>query len=357
MKALNEIEWKSFLLSDLFDFEKGNQNNMAELMAGDTPLVSAKKENNGYKDFVAQNNKKIWDAHRLTLNNDGDGGAGIAFYQPFEFMLDTHVTALRQKQSMSKYALLFISNCITKQRSKFGHGYSLTAGRIKKFRFMLPVDSCGNPNYVYMEEYMKEKERVILLQYKQYLSDLIDNQQITMGGVNLNNKIEWRCFMLGELFEFEVGRSKGLNHLSHCDKGINYLGATNVNNGVLCQVENKEEYVQKGNCIAFIRNGEGSMGYSVYKAEDFIATSDISVGYNPHLNKYIGMFITTIADKVRGKYNFGYKRSATRLAKESVMLPVMSDGQPDYAFMEAYMRNKESKCLKQYVDYLENLLN
>ena len=100
------------------------------------------------------------------------------------------------------------------------------------------------------------------------------------------------------------------------DKGISYLGATNSNNGVLCFVESSESMIHKGNCIAFIRIGEGSMGYSVYKGEDFIATSDISVGYNEHLIKYNGTFITTIADRVRGKYNFGYKRSANRLAKE-----------------------------------------
>ena len=41
------------------------------------------------------------------------------------------------------------------------------------------------------------------------------------------------------------------------------------------------------------------MGYSIYKKEDFIATSDITFGYNENLNPYVGMFITTVADKVR----------------------------------------------------------
>lgn len=44
-------------------------------------------------------------------------------------------------------------------------------------------------------------------------------------------------------------------------------------------VEPVEGMVQKGNCIAFIRNGEGSMGYAVYKQEDFISTADITLGY------------------------------------------------------------------------------
>jgi hypothetical protein len=95
------------------------------------------------------------------------------------------------------------------------------------------------------------------------------------------------------------------------------------------------------------------MGYSVYNAEDFIATSDMSMGYNPHLNRYHGMFITTVADRVRGKYNFGYKRSGTRLAKEFLILPVDDYGNLDYDYLEHYMRNIENIKILQYLDYLE----
>ena len=121
---------------------------------------------------------------------------------------------------------------------------------------------------------------------------------------------------------------------------------------MLCFVSRDETAIQKGNCIAFIRNGEGSMGYSVYKAEDFIATSDMTLGYNDHLNRYIGTFITTVADRIRGKYNFGYKRSSTRLAKEIVTLPMDAEGNPDWEYMENYMRDIESK---QILDYFKAL--
>ncbi len=149
-----------------------------------------------------------------------------------------------------------------------------------------------------------------------------------------------------------AGKSKGLNHIKKAEMGISYLGATNQNNGVLCFVEYYKDTIQKGNCIAFIRNGEGSMGYSIYKEEDFIATSDITLGYNTHLNKYIGTFITTIADRIRGKYNFGYKRNANRLSKEILTLPADCDGNPDWDYMENYMRNIESDKVFQYLTYL-----
>ena len=130
--------------------------------------------------------------------------------------------------------------------------------------------------------------------------------------------------------------------------GVSYLGATNRNNAVLDFVERDERLLQKGNCIAFIRNGEGSIGYAVYKAEDFIATSDITLGYAPFLNRYTGMFITTVADRVRGKYSYNYKRSEERLRKEMLQLPIDDTGRPDWAFMESYMREIERVLYSWY---------
>lgn len=112
----------------------------------------------------------------------------------------------------------------------------------------------------------------------------------------------------------------------------------------------------KGNCIAFIRNGEGSMGYSIYKKESFIATQDISVGYNEKLNEYSAKFITTIADRVRGKYTFGYKRNQTRLKKEILTLPIDENGDPNWSYMENFIKNIEQKQIKNVLKYLDEYI-
>ena len=164
---LSEKEWKDFLLTELFDFVKGDQSDMASLKAGIIPLVSAKKIDNGYKSFVAQT-KKLYKGNCLTLNNDGDGGAGISYYQPADYLLDTHVTALYSKQNLNKYALLYISRCITAQRAKFGNNYSINNKRIKVFRLVLPTNKIGKPDFVYMENFMKALEREKIKQYLEY---------------------------------------------------------------------------------------------------------------------------------------------------------------------------------------------
>ena len=168
LTPLDQKEWKAFRLLDFFNFAKGNQNNMADLAPGAMPLISARNVNNGYKAFVAENPKKeSFKGNCITINNDGDGGAGISYYQPFDMLLDTHVTALYPKEKMSFSTMLFISACITIQRKKFGHGYSLNNARLSAFRIMLPITENETPDYAYMEQYAKQQIDVLKLQYLQ----------------------------------------------------------------------------------------------------------------------------------------------------------------------------------------------
>lgn len=182
--TLTNKKWKDFYLSDFFCFEKGNQNNMASLTVGNLPLVSAKKTDNGYKGFVAKGEKKIFHGEILTLNNDGDGGAGIAYYQPSSMALDSHVSALIPKSDLNKYHLLFVSMCITKQRERFGHGYSINSNRLRTFKIMLPLDADSlNPDWQFMEEYMRKKEIELLKPAVEKLCKHLIHKEI-VGGVN-----------------------------------------------------------------------------------------------------------------------------------------------------------------------------
>lgn len=163
---LSEKKWRSFRLLDYFDFIKGDQKDMTLLSEGNIPIVSAKNNNNGYKMFVNADRKKIFKGHFLTINNNGDGGAGIAYYQPADVLLDNHVTALYPKLEMSRETMLFISRCITNQREKFGYGYTLSNKRLNIFRVILPVTDDGTPDFEYMENYIRNIEAA---QYRKYL--------------------------------------------------------------------------------------------------------------------------------------------------------------------------------------------
>lgn len=174
-----------------------------------------------------------------------------------------------------------------------------------------------------------------------------------MNPLTLDN-VNWQVFKMEDVLQIENCKCNKVSALK--DGDVPYVGATNNNNGVLKFVEYKEELITKGNCIVFICDGEGSIGLSIYKHEDFIGTTTVKAGRCPQLNRYNAMFITTVADTVRGKYNFGYKRNEKNLKRETIMLPATPDNQPDWDFMEAYMRQQEKQILQPTIKQLCNQL-
>ena len=347
--------WKEFVFGDEFSIEStqsGIDKNKLIKEQGNIPYVTRTDVTNGIDMFICEQSSKykVDEGNVITIGLDTQ----TVFYQPSSFYTGQNIQVIRHKE-LDRYNAQFLIVAIKKLVNKFSWGsYGATLTRLRKSKIYLPVNSSGNIDFQFMSSFMKQIETDILgTTLATFNNRLKDNE------LNINKLgVVWAEFYIRDLFpRMEVGKSKGLNHLEKDDSGISYLGATNLNNGVLCFVKAVDNLVQKGNCIAFIRNGEGSMGYSVYKAEDFIATSDMTLAYSEHINKYTGMFITTIADRIRGKYNFGYKRSATRLAKEVLSLPVTTAGHPDWEFMERYMRNIESLQIYEYLSSINNRTN
>ena len=166
---LKSRDWNAFNIVDIFALVRGVEGNMASLKNGYIPLISARNGNNGLKGFV-DNPKKIIKGDCITLNNDGDGGAGLAYCQPCDMALDTHVTALMPTLEMSNNVMLFISECLSKLHGFFGHGHSISNKRALSIKIMLPVDNNGKPDYQFMEDYMKELMAKKYLQYLDFLN-------------------------------------------------------------------------------------------------------------------------------------------------------------------------------------------
>ena len=357
VRALKDVKWDEFTITNILgnsinskawhskDLEFNNFDNNIGI-----PYITRTSLNNGLYGLVVPNSKYV-----LNPANSISLGAENAqyFVQPFRFITGNKMYYYH-RDNLSLEALKFIVVCLNKslKDAGFGFGLGLTGTRSNNRKLMLPITKTGEPDYKFMEEYIKEREAKLKERYKSYVQARVE--ELTNG---INPVPKWGDYKIQEIFPVLVpGKSKGLNHLKQTDtSGISYLGATNRNNGVLSFVEKNgnEHLIQKGNCIAFIRNGEGSMGYSIYKSEDFIATSDITLGYNKKLNRYSGMFITTIADRVRGKYSFNYKRSDSRLKKEILSLPVTANGEPNYTYMENYMKYLEKKKLLEYLNYIK----
>ncbi|WP_206172555.1 restriction endonuclease subunit S [Treponema phagedenis] len=348
--SLNDVEWGEFnfteIFSDIFIAKSSDSN---KLQKGKVPFIGRSSINNGYQGDYDVEKEKVVKGNSITVSMVGEPKA---FYQHYDFTCSQNILILQNDESLNRYNATFLCSIIDQYLIKKGYGYGYPVGlkRVIRNSLLLPSDENLKPNWQFMEDYIKQEQKIIAHKVIDYYEQKMLETAFDLVGLE---DVEWKNFKLGSLFTFERKPSKGLNHLdTDKNRGISYLGATNKNNGVLEFVDPISNLVYRGNCIAFIRNGEGSMGYSVYKKENFMATQDISVGYNENLNQYNGMFITTVADRVRGKYNFGYKRNQSRLENEILTLPADKNGNPHWEYMSKFMQKLEVEKISNFLPYI-----
>ncbi|MDF3004091.1 MAG: hypothetical protein K0S22_563 [Oscillospiraceae bacterium] len=153
---LNQKDWKDFVLADIFDILPGKRLTKADMRPGDRPFVGATDSNNGVTEYVSNSNQSL-DSNVLGVNYNGS--VGECFYHPYECLFSDDVKRFRLKQvQQNKYLSLFCKVIILQQKSKYRYGYKFNERRMRRQKITLPVDDAGNPDYVYMEQYMKNIE-------------------------------------------------------------------------------------------------------------------------------------------------------------------------------------------------------
>ena len=63
--------------------------------------------------------------------------------------------------------------------------------------------------------------------------------------------------------------------------------------------------------------------------------------------------MSCMLNRLSEKYNFNREINDTRIKREKVFLPVDLNGEPDYKFMEDYIKYLEQKKLLEYLDYIK----
>jgi len=170
-------------------------------------------------------------------------------------------------------------------------------------------------------------------------SGIIDlgHKAIKSATVPLRPIEQWGEVRLGDIFAFENCKCSSASEMLPDGDDCYYLGAKKDDNGIMRSVAYDSDLITDGNCIVFICNGQGSVGYTNYMDRDFIGSTSLMVGRNSHLNKYIGLFLVTILDLERPKYSYG-RSNRPRLASTMVKLPTTELGQPDWEYMEQYIK-------------------
>ena len=232
--------------------------------------------------------------------------------------------------------------------SKFNYGYKFSQERIRKQKVIMPINENGEPDYKYMEEYTKSKIDKKLEDYKIYAKKVIS--EINYKELeSLENK-EWKEFFITDIFS-AIQRGKRLTKENQKEGIIPYISSTALNNGIDNFINNTSNVRIFSDCLTIANSG--SVGASFYHPYKFVGSDHITHLKKENMSKYVYMFISTLTNRFSEKYNFNREINDVRISREKIMLPVNKKNQPDFEYMEQYMKNITYKKINQYLNYLE----
>ncbi len=342
---LTDREWKEFVIEDIFDIYTGATIKQDEFQEGAIPRITASDANNGVSMFTdnlgSQNYRKVTNFISISF-------LGSVFYQPCEVSLDMKIHGIKLKNRDFKENLaLFLIPLIKQFTFKYNYGYQLSSSVLRKQKIMLPVDDNKNPDFLFMEQYVAEQTVIKKQKYISFVKETLESLEI-LPVVPLSDK-EWRAFCIEDIFNISSGKRLIKDDMK---PGVTpFIGATDSGNGITHYISNRNTSLDK-NVLGVNYNGNGvTIGF--YHPYECLFTDDVKRFHlkNHEDNRYVLLFFKTIILQQKSKYNYAYKFNEQRMRRQYIMVPVNDTGEPDYSYMEQYIKNITISKYQAYLSY------
>jgi len=338
-ERLKGVKWKEFFMIDVFQKVESSKSQIDKIkltLDGDAiyPYVTRSAINNGIDSFIPEQKEySINNGNVITIGLDTQ----TVFYQKNDFYTGQNIQVISDPK-LNEFNALFLIPLIKKQMSKFNWGGNgATLSRLKRLQIMLPVNSDGNIDWIFMESFIKGIKQQVKPKIDFVPHKITDHREL--------EDVEWREFVVQDIATITGGRDIYSSERILGDTP--YITSTALNNGIGYFISNNNNTLEK-NCISINRNG--SVGFAFYHNYYALYGNDVrkvrlNNGYNK--NKHVSLFVTTILMKQKDKYSYSVKMGTKRLQRQKIMLPITPNDEPDWIFMEQYMKRIENRKMKE----------
>lgn len=352
MKKINISQWHEFIVGDVFpNIIKPTVVHAKSVIQSQEgiPYVVRSKFNNGIKCRVAL--KKDYKPSPAGTISFGAENASF-FYQSEQFISGRDIYYIDTRH-LSKQTCIFVAACLQSITHKYSYNNGLFPDLLRKEHIFLPATSDGQPDWAYMEDFIKDIEAKV----NNYLN-LLDNS-IVIGGNRGRQCIEYQYdkqFRVGDLFKIFNGKGITKNEISQHPGSLPAIQSGEENNGCIgyineayCQEQNYT--ISNGACLTVARSG--SSGFVAYHPTRCVVgdSAKILEPIAPQ-GKYTMLFLKAILMVNKRKYAYNDKVTTQGYLKDTITLPATPEGNPDWEYMEAYMRQLESRqilsCLQHF---------
>ncbi len=324
MKRINIESWKEYKLKDIgFSIFHGSRQKQAEREAGNVPLLTAGKENQGVAAYIGNPLCQYQDPVTVDM-------FGNCFFHKGIYSGDDNIYFFINKD-LNDVIKIFISSIINKQNSiLYNFKSQFRQQQADALTVILPSKSDNTPDYEYIESYMKN-----IMQESEKNIEKLNNIHNSKKTIDI---LGWREFSLGgDNGLFRIVKGTRLTKANMKDGNINFIGSSSVNNGITNHISNLE-HIHPANLITVSYNG--SIGEAFYQEKPFWASDDVNVFYPNFKQSFeIAMFLIPLIRKIGQKYKFVDKWKLEDMCNDKITLPINGNGEPAWDYMENYMKN------------------
>ena len=308
------------------------------MVDGIIPYIGAIDSNNGITAYIS-NDTQLHSPNTISVSYNGS--IAEAFFQTKMFWATDDVNVLYPKYRINRYIALFLTTLINKEKYRFNYGRKWDKNSMLESKIKLPVTIDNAPDWDWIEQYVKEQLIPALpIQTRKVWQRKYNLHPLQTATIQLANR-KWQKFKINSFCD-KPYKATAYNaiEITKCGKehpnAIAYITRTDVNNGCNGYVINEGfDDVEQGNAITI-----GDTTATIhYQANDFICGDHMVVLRSKHFNKYIGLFIITLLNRERFRYNYGRAFNKGIIANTILQLPVTSVGTPDWQFMEDYIKS------------------
>lgn len=341
--SLKNREWREFFLNEVFPYIKRGKRLIEEnRIKGQIPYYSASSTENGLTDFIS--NPLFIESDKIIVTTFCD-----AYFVEGVFTASDEITIFSNNE-INKYSGLFISKLISYNKNKYTFGRKAFSERLKRQKILLPISENNEPDYTFMEEYMRAKEQETLRIYVTYISKRIMELEKVNDSTLLAEK-KWQAFEINKIFKIKSG--KRLTKADMKKGNTPFIGATDANNGITAYISNSNS---SEDCNILGVNYNGSVVENFYHPYKALFSDDVKrLSFREvEGNKFLYLFAKSSILKQKDKYRYGYKFNGVRMSRQKILLPINENNEPDYTFMENYMKRLELYKLKKYLSHVTN---
>lgn len=349
--SLNDVEWGEFFIGgdngifDISSTKSGIDKNKLNTDLGNIPYITRSDLQNGINLFITDNQIASYEKNKgnvITIGLDTQ----TVFYQNNDFFTGQNIQIL-ENSNINKSIAMFIIPLLKIQMRKFNWGGNgATLSRLKRTKILLPIVDNGDPNWNFMENYIKQEQKEIAQKVVSYYEQKILETSFDLVGLE---NVEWGEFYFNEVFR-KIQRGKRLKRDDHIDGNIPYISSTSLNNGIDQFIGNKDMVRKFKNNISIANSG--SVGSCFYHDYEYIASDHITSLTLDKADKYVYLFMSTIIKSLEEKYSFNREINDKRIKKEKFILPMDKNCNPHWEYMSKFMKKLELENLEKVIEYI-----